>query len=391
MPKNVLIFKNIEELKPVGGSSGYLHNMKRGLDSLGIKSIEFIRPLSTENKKESASNKLWSKIPKEMRRIVSNLLLIQKVFKGTSNIKLDISKYDVIHFHSTLSLYLNRKLISGFNGEVLLSSHSPKPWHKEVYEDQFNSIERFLYKPLYRFFEKVDIDAFTQADYIVFPCEEAEEPYQKNWGKYDTITHSKRKNYRYVPTGIEASQIKLSRSQILKKYNIPNDAFVICYVGRHNETKGYDLLREIGSEILKYHHDVVFLIAGKEEPLKGLENERWIEVGWTKDPHSIIAASDIFMLPNKETYFDLIMLEVLSIGKIVIAKETGGNKFFKNYSNHAIKFFESKEEAISHIEFYIKESKNVIEIEGNKNQDLFNKEFGLKTFINNYIKMIEEL
>jgi hypothetical protein len=26
-----------------------------------------------------------------------------------------------------------------------------------------------------------------------------------------------------------------------------------------------------------------FLIAGKEEPLKGIKNDRWIEVGWTND------------------------------------------------------------------------------------------------------------
>ena len=43
---------------------------------------------------------------------------------------------------------------------------------------------------------------------------------------------------------------------------------------------------------------------------------------WTNDPHSLINASDMFILPNKETYFDLIMLEVLSMGKIVLATNT---------------------------------------------------------------------
>lgn len=61
----------------------------------------------------------------------------------------------------------------------------------------------------------------------------------------------------------------------------------------------------------------------------GLKDSRWKEVGWTNDSQSIIAASDVFVLPNRETYFDIIMLEVLSCGKIVIASRTGGNKYFE--------------------------------------------------------------
>lgn len=78
-----------------------------------------------------------------------------------------------------------------------------------------------------------------------------------------------------------------------------------------------------------------------------MEHERWIEVGWTNDPHSIIAASDVFVLPNKETYFDLIMLEVLSLGKLIVASNTGGNKYFSNFNECGILLYNSKEEAVS--------------------------------------------
>ena len=50
-----------------------------------------------------------------------------------------------------------------------------------------------------------------------------------------------------------------------------------------------------------------FLIAWKEYPIKWLNNDRWIEIWWTDKPYEIIKASDIFILPNKETYFDLIL------------------------------------------------------------------------------------
>ena len=66
---------------------------------------------------------------------------------------------------------------------------------------------------------------------------------------------------------------------------------------------------------------------------EGLKTDHWIEVGWTNDPHSLIAASDVFVLPNHETYFDLILLEVLSLGVPVVMSRTGGNKFFEQFNN----------------------------------------------------------
>ena len=73
-------------------------------------------------------------------------------------------------------------------------------------------------------------------------------------------------------------------------------------------------------EKLFNNQNTYFLIAGKEEPMKGLDNSHWIEVGWTNDPHSLIAASDVFVLPNHETYFDLVFLSMFVIRYIDVNK-----------------------------------------------------------------------
>ena len=137
----------------------------------------------------------------------------------------------------------------------------------------------------------------------------------------------KKKKHRYMPTGIVGCKAKVNREDFRKKYGIPDNAFVISYAGRHNEIKGYADLKKLGEKLLA-DKNVYFLIAGKEEPMTGLKNDHWIEVGWTNDPHSLIAASDVFVLPNHETYFDLILLEVLSLGVPVVMSRTGGNKYF---------------------------------------------------------------
>lgn len=39
--------------------------------------------------------------------------------------------------------------------------------------------------------------------------------------------------------------------QKFRDLGIPDNAFVITYFGRHNEIKGYDILKEVGMKLLK--------------------------------------------------------------------------------------------------------------------------------------------
>ena len=124
--------------------------------------------------------------------------------------------------------------------------------------------------------------------------------------------------------------------------------------------------------------------------MKGLNHNRWIEVGWTDDPYSIINASDVFLLPNKETYFDLILLEVLSLGKIVIASKTGGNKYFERFKNSGI-LFENCTGAIMEIEKMKNKAVGERQLLENYNKELFKKYFTSSVFSDNYIKLITSL
>ena len=238
---------------------------------------------------------------------------------------------------------------------------------------------------------KFDKFAFDRADYIIFPCPEAEEPYYNTWPYFKEIKEKKSLNFRYLLTGTYQCKAHIEKSEILKRYNIPEDSFVISYVGRHNEVKGFDNLKCIGKKILNLYDNVFFLIAGEEYPIKGLVHPHWIEIGWTNDPHSIIAASDLFILPNKETYFDLIMIEVLSLGKIVVASNTGGNKYFKKHLSGGVMCYDNLDEAVSLIKNVLTLSKDEKSNIENNNKVFFEKELNLDTFANGYIKLIDNL
>lgn len=392
MKKNVLIYFNEYHLKPIGGPAGYLYNLKQGLEEKNIHNIHFIEG-EDKNKQKKV---LLHKMPKILENLYYFIARIKErkallgVAPKTTNV--DINKYDIIHFHSTISLYKCKDSLKNYKGKVILTSHSPKPMFLEKYEDTgLFKFEKIIYKKKYlEGYSKIDEFAFDRADYIIFPCKEAEEPYYNNWERYKDIKIRNKDKYRYLLTGIEKKKATIKKEEYRKIYNIPQDAFVISYVGRHNETKGYNILKDIASEILKNKNNY-FLIGGKEEPLKGIKSDRWIEVGWTKDPQSLIQASDVFILPNKETYFDLIMLEVLSLGKIVIASNTGGNKYFKKIKEDGILLYDDINELITQINKVKKMSKYEQEILSNKNNDLFNKKFTKEIFTKNYIELLEKM
>lgn len=391
--KRVLIYINENKLAPTGGADGYNYTLKKGLENLnseGIK-IDYIHG------KQTAKN-INSRIGKIKFKAIQNCMLTIKsiVKKGlmmygpVHKSVVDLNEYDIVHFHTTMDMYWAKDDLKDYQGKVILTLHAPTMPCKQMFS-MLTDFERKYMKWFYKKLPQIDNWAIKRADYIVVACEEAEEPYYHEWPNYKNF-HDKNKNkYLYMETGTEQKKYDVDRNKVREKYNIPQDAFVISYVGRHNEIKGYDSLKKIAKVILEEKEDIYFLIAGSEGPLFRLENDRWIEVGWTNDPGAIINASDLFLLPNKETYFDLILLEVLSLGQLVLATYTGGNRYFKKYNDTGIFLYKNINEAIN----YIYKLLNIDSAERsrlrNKNYNLYLEKFTNEAFAKRYIKMLHRV
>src|SRR5690606_18179742 len=108
-------------------------------------------------------------------------------------------------------------------------------------------------------------------------------------------------------------------------------------------------------------------------------------------PHSIISAANVFILPNKETYFDLVMLEVLSLGKIVIASYTGGNKYFEKIGAKGVFLYKDEREIEQFIKTIQTMSDSKIEQLQNANKKLYNMYFSNEVFVKNYLSMLNNL
>ena len=390
----VLIFMDKTKLAPTGGPVGYCYNIKEYIDCYG-SDVE-IHFLNESEESKPASNKKGLKaillkfLNKHARWFMNYRFYNGIINKNQHAVKIDdINSYDFIHFHTTLDLYRERKELDGYTGKVIITSHSPIPSHMEIESDVLSKGEKKVFKKLYHNLSQIDEYAFKRADYIFFPCKEAEESYGEKWPKYLEMSNELQDKKRYILSGINACSYKHDRQAIRSQLNIPQDAFVVNYVGRHNTTKGYDLLKEMGEKLLVDDNKYV-VVCGKESPLTRLQNAHWIEIGWTTDAHSYTNASDVFVLPNRDTYFDLIFLEVLSLGKIIVASRTGGNKIFKGKSN-GIFLYDTTDEAIDIINNIKKLSSEKKESLERENKALFEKEFTTRVFVENYTKLLKEL
>ena len=384
---NILIYYDEGALKPVGGPSGYLYNLQREMIKQNDSEITF--------KKENAITNIKRKIKKYVPQILIKKYQERKNSIPLSNYIEDIrdesnsghkdvfQKYDVVHFHNTFEMYRMKYDLRDYQGVVLLTSHSPKVYYKEIIEDVISEQDYLEKKNIYDSAEKFDEYAFKRADYIIFPCPGAEEPYFHSWPKYKEIRDEKR--IRYVPTGILPVNCKKTREEIRNELNIPLDATVLSFVGRHNEVKGYDILQDIFSKL-----DSVYVVCcGKIGDIQPPESNRWIEVGWTTDPYSYVGAADIYMLPNRETYFDIAMLQTLSIGKCSVISNTGGNKEFTN--TPGVKLYNSEDEAVECIKQFIDmdtKERNRLE---NLQRKEFNEKYTIEIFYKKYKETIKKL
>lgn len=384
------------DLKNAGGPGGYMFNIHEELKEHPCTNIIFLSDLLPLQSKTGNNNEKTLK--SKLKACITNSKFYQLLnwFRSSNNSQLsniDFNQFDIIHFHFTISFLLYSNLLSNFKGKTVLTSHSPQPLCHEIIEDLYQN--NFLKKVLKQILEPQELSAWKNVDYLMFPVEEAIEVYFDSKKLKDYYIKNQKKFIFCASSIQERSQTSI-KVNVRSKLNIDEKSFIVCYLGRHNDIKGYDKLKEIGTEVISQSKDVFFLIGGKEGPLYGLKNKQWIELGWINYGRQLINESDLFILPNKATYFDLVSLEVLREGTPILMSRAGGNKFFQKFSESrrkGILFYEYNnitEAAKKIIEF--KEQPLSVKNEARlANKELFRTEFTTSVFITRYLKLMSSI
>lgn len=390
----VLVYLPEEKLTPKGGPFAVGYYYYKEMCRRNEHTLEFTHVNEKYEDSHRKGRMITSKLPNwinKLHRTVRGILNRKALLYGKRCAPIhNYDEYDMIHFHQADHFYLERNNLKNYKGIILYQSHSPLPWGQEQCKDISKWYE-WCIPHMVEKYEEIDKWCFDRADYIIFPCQDAEEPYLKNWTYYSTIKELYKEKYRYILTGIMPAFAKQSREDVLKKYGVPNDGFVISYVGRHNTVKGFDILKDIANRYFSKEPNAWVISAGLEEPFKRLPHKRWKEIGFTNDPHSLISASDVFVLPNRVTYFDIVMIEVLSLGKIVIASRTGGNKYFEKQNLPGVMLYDSVEEAVELLEKVKSMSPEERAEKERKNHEFFVNHLSSSAMYDSYITLLKEI
>lgn len=378
--KKLAIFSSCE-IHPIGGPSGYLYNLTKALSNLD-SCIKFIFPAQQPYSLfQIVFRLLCSCIPsKNLRHKVRRYIQLRHI----ANCINKSSKSDFFMCHSCQDLnLLDRLWKDGFikykKPYFILMSHSPTLPSEELQESahyQGNYID-------FNALKLNDIAAFESANLIVSPSKNAMNSYYK-----DIPQILNTKQFYYITTGCQALK-KHDKNEMREKFNI-RTPFVICYVGRHWKIKGYDSIKIIAEKLLSERNDVTFLIAGKQNPtLPPLIHPRWIELGWANSAE-VFSCADIFLLPSRESYFDLVIPEALSVGLKCILSNVGGNIDFHEICPE-IDIFSSNEEAIKAIHSYLSLSLSVRSEISSRLIDCYYNVFSEQQFAERYIEFSNQL
>ena len=285
--------------------------------------------------------------------------------------KMNLKRTKTIHVHTigdAIKVKNSLKRIGDKQTKLLLTSHTPEAPSDEYY--------------------KIEKKAFEAADILIFPSKEAMEPLYSTMEGFQKLIENK--DIRFIPSGAKQLTTSLSKEEAKKKYGVEGK-FVVGYVGRHNEVKGYDILQNAAQKVLMKDNNITFLIGGKQgNVFTPLNDKRWIEAGWV-NPADLFRAIDVFVLPNRMTYFDLVLLEVMSMGVPIIASATGGNKSVQRQTGALILYNNSADGLADSILTLSQASAEELENYSKRIQQEYEKNYTPSIFATRYISLINQI
>lgn len=148
-----------------------------------------------------------------------------------------------------------------------------------------------------------------------------------------------------------------------KKFQLPDNAFIISFTGRLLKEKGVIKLLDAIEKIQTTYPNVYLFIAG-EGPLKDVilskNNPNIILLGRIEFSYviSLLKQTDVFCLPTDSEGFSTSILEAAACECFIVSTDAGGNKELIIDSNYGIILEENTSEKIIESIFHIIEDSN---------------------------------
>jgi glycosyltransferase involved in cell wall biosynthesis len=158
-----------------------------------------------------------------------------------------------------------------------------------------------------------------------------------SWSDIAGLTHARKFVIPNTTRESEALRIRqLSRGQLRQALGLPQDAFIVCCVGKVDPAKGQDILVAALPRMVESTPNLHVVFVGRVTRFaEGLPNQvaalglgdHVTFVGDRDDPYSFIRASDLLIHPSRAEGQGLILLEAMILRTPVLATDVGGIPF----------------------------------------------------------------
>lgn len=233
----------------------------------------------------------------------------------------------IVHTHMAKAGLLGRVAAAAYN---LTRGTAPPTrvihtYHGHVLEGYFSPLMTRLFIGLERLVARL-----TDAIVAISPAIERELRDQFRIGRAE--------QYRVVPLGFDLSRFAAvddaMRAQARRALSVPDDADVVCTVGRLTAIKQHRLFIDAVAAAARSRPQLIALIAGDGELRPDLERyagERGVAdrvrfLGWRKDLAAIYAATDVFLLTSRNEGTPVALIEAMASGVPGVSTDVGGVK-----------------------------------------------------------------
>jgi glycosyltransferase involved in cell wall biosynthesis len=142
--------------------------------------------------------------------------------------------------------------------------------------------------------------------------------------------------FHEIPSGVALLPVARSVSEV--KAGLPvKGARLVGYLGRYHAHKGFDIFLDLARAAHEHYGGrFAFVSAGvgwiTPDPISN-----YADLGWVKaDLGGLVNALDLVVAPNRYSFFDLAMLEAMSLAKPLVTSAHGGNRWIAGTSDGVV-------------------------------------------------------
>ena len=318
------------------------------------------------------------------------------------NFEEEIKQCDIVHLHNIHGYYIDYvklfKLLKKYNKKIIWTLHDMWPitgrcgysfgcekWKKNcglcnnkksypVSAIDKSTKELELKRNIIGSIDKKNMTIVTPSKWLANMCKES---YLNKFRITD------------IPNGIKHEEVRISKDDLKKKYNIPLEKNIILFVAAdaNDERKGISYILDIIPEC----PEKIFISIGKK--IENFKYDNFIQLGYIDDRekiNEIYSMSDIFVIPSLDDNFPTTVLESFANSTPVVGFNQGGIPEQVDESTGKIVYTISAE-GLKEVISDILEDKEQLTIYSMGARKKFLNEYTLDLFVRRYIKEYKKL